>query len=116
MRRGFAVKVVMKAWNERALVAGMRSIQITLEPYMFSNNNGTVMFDVVGIREKRYAPQLQRTFHAGSYGAVLPGETEDGAITQEELDCRDAVDEILRYITPSIFSTLRTLAENSQLY
>lgn len=43
-------------------------------------------------------------------------EALDGAVGQEAFECSNAVERALYYIASAMFSKLRTLVENSQLY
>lgn len=52
----------------------------------------------------------------GSDRDVLPGDTVDGSVVQEVVDCGDVVDDALRYIPSAMFNTFHTLVEISPLY
>lgn len=79
-------------------------------------HNCSVMFVVIGSSKEGYAPQWQLICYAGSDQVVMPDKSIHGAVEQEALEHNDAVDESLRYISSSMFHTLHTMVENSQLY
>lgn len=109
----YLAQVVMESWNACPRAAGMRSIQIALQPYLVYNKL-TSTLEAIESREEGYDPQLQQTYYADR--DVFLDSTGDRPVAQEALDCNDAINEALCYITSTISSTLHTLVEKSQLY
>lgn len=105
---------MIRAWNACTWPAGLGSIQIIIQPYLYYNNF-KVLFEVIGSREDGYAPQLLGTFHARSHRLVMPGEPGEGAVAQEALEHSDVVDEAVRNITFEMFSKLCMLVKNTQV-
>lgn len=77
-------QLVMPAWNRCPWRAGLGSIQIELQSYMFYNN-GIVIFQVNGSGEAVYYIQLQQTCYAGRDRIVVSGEAEREVLPRKHL-------------------------------